>query len=361
LNRSIPPRRLAVALPLGLVAVLAAPPAWSQVTVFGLLDLGLNLVRADGIGSQRRIDSDGNTSSRLGFRGSEDLGDGLRASFWVEAAIAPDTGLGGASSTNNKDSVNTGALTFGRRVTVGLSHHWGELRLGRDYVPSFGNLTTSMHPFGTNGVGSSGHLFYPVNAGGTTVRTSVRASNAIVYLLPDNKAGLYGSAMLAFGEQPSGSATEDDGRYHGLRLGWRNATWNMAVSTGTTRYASGDYRQSNAGINHQWGPARLMLLWGDNKVGSTRTRALMLGTQWQVGQHGELRLAVTTLKARNVASDARHLALGYVHDLSKRTALYANWARLENRGNGTRFNVGLAPTTPGGSSSGVDLGLRHTF
>lgn len=361
MNRSTLPWRLAAATPLGLVAALTAAPAWSQVTVFGLLDLGLNLVRADGVGSQRRIDSDGNTSSRLGFRGSEDLGDGMKASFWVEAAIAPDTGLGGASSTNNKDSVNSGGLTFGRRVTVGLSHHWGELRLGRDYVPSFGNLTTSMHPFGTNGVGSSGHLFYPVNAGGTTVRTSVRASNAIVYLLPEHKSGLYGSAMVAFGEQISGSPTEDDGRYHGLRLGWRSGGLNMAVSTGTTRYATGDYRQTNAGINHTWGPAKLMLLWGENKVGSTRTRALMLGTQWQLGDRGELRVAATTLKARQVASDARHLALGYVHDLSRRTALYANWARIDNRGSGMRFHVGLAPTTPGGSSSGVDLGLRHSF
>lgn len=357
--KPLPPCGAAAAAALLLLTL--SPPALSQVTVFGLLDAGLNQLRADGAGSRRGVEGDGNTSSRLGVRGSEDMGGGLRANFWIEAALGSDTGLGGASSTNNKDSVNTGGLSFGRRATVGLQHHWGELRLGRDYVPSFGNLTTAMHPFGTNGVGSSGHLFYPVNAGGTTVRTSVRASNAIVYLLPDNAAGLYGSVMLAFGEQPSGSPTEDDGRHMGLRLGWRAGGWNLAVASGRTRYASGDYTQTNAGINRRFGPARLMLLWGENKVGTTRTRALMLGTQWQLGDQGELRLALTTLKAERVASDARHIALGYVHDLSKRTALYATWARIDNRGTGTRFNLGLAPTTPGGASSGFDLGLRHSF
>lgn len=56
-------------------------------------------------------------------------------------------------------------------------------------MPTFANLTVSMHPFGTNGVGSSGALFYPVAAGGTTARTNVRASNSIGYSLPVTVAG----------------------------------------------------------------------------------------------------------------------------------------------------------------------------
>lgn len=339
----------------------AAVPAHAQVTVFGLLDLSLNRVSASGAGSLSRLEADGNTSSRLGFRGSEDLGSGLKANFWLEAAVSPDTGVGGATSTNNKDSVNTGGLTWGRRATVGLQGDWGELRLGRDYVPTFGNLTTSMHPFGTNGVGSSGLLFYPVNTGGTTVRTNVRASNSFGYFLPDNAAGIYGAAMVALGEQQSDTPTEKDGNYQGVRLGWKNEQWNVALATGKTRYATGDYTQSNVGANVKLGDVRLMTLWGENKVGSTRTRAQMVGTQWQVTAQGELRLAYTRLKARGVASDADHIAVGYMHDLSKRTALYANWARIDNKDLGTRFNVGQAPTTPGGSSSGFDLGMLHRF
>ncbi|MDC6168050.1 porin [Paucibacter sp. XJ19-41] len=337
-----------------------SPAAQAQVTVFGLLDLGLRRLSASGAESQSLVNGDGNTSSRIGFRGSEDLGGGLKANFWIESAINVDNGTSGATSTNNKDSVS-GGLTWGRRSTVGLQGSWGELRLGRDYVPSFGNLTTAMHPFGTNGVGSSGLLFYPVNSGGTTVRTSVRASNSIGYHLPANAAGLYGALMIASGEQPGGTATAKDGNHQGLRLGWRSGGWNMAAATGRTRYASGDYRQSNIGLNYKLGAAKLMALWGENRVGVTRTRALMLGTQWDVSAQGELRIAYTTLKASRVASDATHLAIGSVHALSQRSALSATAARIDHKGAGRRFHVGLAPTTPGGSSSGLDLGLRHSF
>lgn len=347
---------------LAIAAALSSPLAQAQVTAFGLLDLGLNVGHADGAESLKRLEGDGNTSSRLGFRGAEDLGAGWKANFWIETAINADVGTSGATSTNNKDSVNTGGLTWGRRSTVGLeSSSLGELRLGRDYVPSFANLTTAMHPFGTNGVGSSGHLFFPVNTGGTTVRTSVRASNSLGYHLPDNSAGVYGALMVALGEQPKGTATSDDGRHRGVRLGWRSGGWNMAAAVGKTDYATGDYTQSNAGINYKLGPARLMYLWGKNKVGVTSTRVHMLGTRYELGEQGELRLAWSKLKAEGVANDAAHLALGYVHKLSKRSALYATYGRIDNKGSGRRFDNGVKTTTPGGTSQGIDLGLRHAF
>jgi predicted porin len=351
-------RPAAAAAALGLIVL---PAAHAQVTVFGVLDLAVNLTRADGASSIWKLEGDGNTSSRLGFRGSEDLGAGWKANFWIETAINPDVGTSGATSTNNKDSVNTGGLTWGRRATVGLASPFGELRVGRDYVPSFSNLTTSMHPFGTNGVGSSGHLFYQVNAGGTTVRTNVRASNSIGYHLPDNRLGLYGNLMVATGEQAPDTATEKDGNHLGVRLGWRGGPVNLAVARGKTNYATGNFVQTNAGLNVKVGPAKLMSLWGENKVGVTSTRIWMLGTQLGVGERGEVRLAYSQLKARGVANDAAHLALGYVHDLSKRTSLYATVARIDNKGSGTRFNPGTATTQPGGNADGAEFGLKHSF
>lgn len=339
----------------------SAALAQSQVTMFGVLDLALTRVSASGAGHQSLLNGDGNTSSRFGLRGSEDLGGGLKANFWIESAINVDTGTSGATSSNNQDSINTGGLTWGRRSTLGLQGAWGELRLGRDYVPSFSNLTTAMHPFGTNGVGSSGLLFYPVNAGGTTQRTSVRASNSIGYHLPAKAGGFYGAAMVATGENAGGTPTSKNGEHRGIRIGWRGGDWNMAAAIGKTRYATGNYTQSNVGVNYQLGAFKLMSLWGENKIGITRTRALMLGTQWDVSAQGELRLAYTTLKARGVANDASHLALGYVHNLSKRSALYATAARIDNKGTGRRFNVGLAPVSPGGSSTGLEAGVRHSF
>ena len=351
-----------------LSSVATMAHAQANVEIFGLLDIGYLYTSADGNGSVSSINTDGNTSSRLGFRGTEDLGGGLKAAFWLEASVSPDSGVGGSTSVDNRTAglagINGSAgLTFGRRSTVSLIGGFGELRLGRDYVPSFNNLTVSMHPFGTNGVGNAGQLFYQVNTGGTTARTNVRASNSIGYFLPANLGGFTGHFMYALGEQASNAgAIADDGTHVGARIGYRSGDLNMALATGTTKYATGDFTQSNFAINYQFGPAKLMYLWGKNDVGVTSTTSNMVGTQYKVST-GEVRFAYTTLKADKVANDATQWAVGYVHDLSKRTALYANYSQLSNDGGGTKFSVGSgdSPKTPGGGSTGYEFGVRHSF
>jgi predicted porin len=253
---------------------------------------------------------------------------------------------------------------FNRRSTVGLAGKLGEIRLGRDYTPTFISLATSMHPIGTVGVGNSGQLFYPRTASGTTPRTFVRASNAINYILPSGLGGIYGNFMYAMGEQPSNAAggTKDDGTYVGGRVGYAAGPLNLAAATGKTQYATADYTQSNFGINYQLGSVKLMYLWGQNRIGSTRTTVQLVGTRWTVGS-SELRAAYTALKAENIANDATQIALQYVYSLSKRTSIYANYSKVSNKDRGTAFVVGTgnAVRTPGGSSSGVDFGITHSF
>jgi predicted porin len=355
-----------------LSSVASLAHAQATVEIFGLLDIGYLHTSADGNGSVSSINTDGNTSSRLGFRGTEDLGGGLKAAFWLEASVSPDSGVGGSTSLDIKSAGAAGingsaGLTFGRRSTVSLIGGFGELRLGRDYVPSFNNLTASWHPFGTNGVGNAGQLFYQVNTGGTTARTNVRASNSIGYFLPANLGGFTGHFMYAMGEQASNAgvppgAIADDGKHMGARIAYRSGALNMSIATGTTKYATGDFTQSNFAINYQFGAAKLMYLWGKNDVGVTSTTSNMVGTQYKLGT-GEVRFAYTTLKADKVANDATQWAVGYVHDLSKRTALYANYSQLSNDGTGTRFTVGGGnnTTTPGGGSTGYEFGVRHSF
>lgn len=355
------------------VAALTAGMAQAQsnVTVFGILDIGYLNARATGAGNVNSVNTDGNSSSRLGFRGEEDLGGGMKASFWLEAAVNPDTGTGGSTSVDNKTSVNPGGLTLARRSTVSLHGGFGELRLGRDYTPTFTNLTVAIHPFGTNGVGNAGQLFYPVAASGTTARTNVRASNAVNYFTP-NMGGFQANVMYAFGEQPSTpAATNDDGNYFGGRVSYSSGPLTVAAATGKTNYATGDYTQSNIGATYRLGAARLSYLWGRNKVGLTETKINMIGVNYGVSAVGEIRAAYTTLKANGAlkalnagaADDATQLAVGYLHNLSKRTALYTNYSVVDNKGAGTQFSVGngIRPTAAGGKSSGVEVGIRHTF
>ena len=362
-------------IPFVLSFICAATAAHAQnVEVFGVLDLAILHTSVTGGASVDSLSTDSNTSSRIGFRGKEDLGNGLNASFWLEAAISPDTGLGGSTNGNNQTSgqgsspAGTQALTWGRRSTVSLSGNaWGEVRLGRDYVPAFNNLTVAMHPFGTNGLGNAGQMFYPVAANGITARTNVRASNSIGYFLPSDMGGFNGHLMYALGENTSDVYNANDGKHTGFRLGYKNGPWNMAIASGTTQYTTAaklasDYVQSNFAINYQWGPAKLMFLTNENKLGATKTKSDMVGTQYNV-RTGQVRFAYTQLKATGVANDATQVAVGYVHDLSKRTALFTNYSVVNNKGTGKQFTVGSgnSVTTPGGTSTGYEFGIRHSF
>ena len=102
--------------------------AQSSVTLFGTADLSGAYVKNDGSSKRLSLTQDGINSSQLGFRGVEDLGGGLKAGFIFLAGVNPDTG-----SANSK--------FWNRRSTVSLFTNGGELRLGRDYTPTFWNQT----------------------------------------------------------------------------------------------------------------------------------------------------------------------------------------------------------------------------
>ena len=103
-------------------------------------------------------------------------------------------------------------VLFNRRSTVSLFSNFGEVRLGRDYTPTFWNLTI-FDAFGTNGVGSfAEHGSDPSSA----CRHAVRANNTIGYFLPGNLGGFYGQAMVGAGE----GNVEQSGTLHGGQVGF---------------------------------------------------------------------------------------------------------------------------------------------
>ena len=154
--------------------------AQSSVTLYGTVDLNARYIKNDGSSKRVSLSQDGINSSQLGFRGVEDLGGGLKASFILLAGVNADTG-----SANNQ--------FWNRRATVSLSGGFGEVRLGRDYTPTFWN-TTIFDAFGTNGLGDSSGVKQ------LAAPDYVRANNAIGYFLPSNIGGVYGQVMAAAGE-----------------------------------------------------------------------------------------------------------------------------------------------------------------
>lgn len=353
------------------LAPLAAS-AQSSVQVYGVVDMAVSNYRGAGAGSRQMLTSSGNQASRLGFKGREDLGSGLAAGFDLEAGLNTDNGTGQASNTNNQPSGagSSNGLSFNRKALVYLqSKQWGEVRLGRDYVPAFWNMF-NYDPFRL-GVGMSLHVLH-----GTTV-TGFRASNSIGYFSPGCSSssckGLFYQLMTAFGENDAGP-NRQDGRVYGARLGYGGENWDAAVAiTSTKNRAADDYRQINAAASYLWEGHRLMVLAADHRTGNRlagldnadHVRYWQLGAIWKVG-NGNIPMSFMRLNRNdNSGSSSNKYAVGYVHNLSKRTALYGTYAYVDNRGSinlpvATGALQGPIPVA-GGNASGFDIGIRHTF
>jgi predicted porin len=354
-------------LALATLALCGGACAQSSVVLFGIVDAAL--ARGSGsVSSRTQLVNSGYNSSRLGFRGIEDLGGGLKAAFHLEAGISNDDGrAGGSIAAGNQATTvagNTG-FNFNRRSTVSIGGSWGELRLGRDYTPQFWNLSV-YDAFGTNGVGTNqvanSNLGGPVNT---------RASNSITYLYGHSfnattaagGSGFHAAVQYYLGENSSGTPTSDDGTGGAVRVGYNGGPLSVAATLATTNYATGDIRTTNLGASYNFGVARVMAMWDRDRVASpvaVTGTGYLAGAVFPVGP-GEIRGAVSRYRSNGAGSPAtRKLAVGYVHHLSKRTALYSTYARVRNSGSATQALNG-AVTGAGQSSTGFEVGLRHVF
>lgn len=344
---------------LAVLAASGAAMAQSSVTLFGVVD-ATYAYGSGSVSNKSQLTNSGYNSSRLGFRGVEDLGGGLSASFWLEAGLNNDNGTGGTTNTNNQAATSSGGgLVFNRRSTVSLNGGFGEVRLGRDYTPQFWNLTV-FDPFGTNGVGTTQTL--NSSLGGPT---TVRASNSIGYFLPGKLGGFYGQAQYYMGENNSGTPNKKDGNGLALRAGYANGPINAAIAFSETKFLTGNIQSWNLGGQYDLGVAKIMAHYSndDIKNGNEGT-GFLIGGLIPVGA-GEVRLAYSTYKIETTGvgtPDPRSnkIALGYVHNLSKRTALYTTFARVSNK-NGAAQSLNGSVTAANRNSTGYDFGIRHSF
>lgn len=363
---------------LAVLASAGAASAQSSVTLFGVVDAAVSVGKGS-IADRTRLVSGAYNSSRIGFRGTEDLGGGMAASFWLEAGMNVDDGTMGSTSTNNQASGTAAApagtsqgLTFNRRSTVSLSGGWGEVRLGRDYDPQFWNLAV-FDPFGSVGSGApltttNAYGANPIGAGGPYARgggvngLGVRASNSIGYFLPGNIGGFYGQVQYFMGENlQTGAATEDDGKGVGLRLGYAAGPFNVAAAYQTSEFAAGDVRTANIGGQWDFGVAKLQAHISRDRTTGFSSNGWLIGALMPVGA-GEIRASYSQLTTEVGVTEprARKIALGYVHNLSKRTALYTTVARVRNSA-GQSISLAGATTGVNTSSTGFDFGVRHSF
>jgi predicted porin len=385
---------------LAVLAAAGAASAQSSVTLFGIVDASIGHISGSNGGASRTyMGNSGLNSSRLGFRGVEDLGGGLAASFWLEGALGNDDGTAG--------QLGTGGFDFRRRSTVSLSGNFGEVRLGRDLTPTHHNDDV-FSPFGTVGVGAN-IVFTALNSaqgfnpnGGVNPATGnvsqIRASNSIGYFLPSNLGGFYGQAMYALAENTTGNTTAAQqlqgraGQYAGARVGYANGPVDVALAYGEAKgatvapaaFSNPQVRTLNLGASYDFGVVKLFGELSDVRFEQTFTTiasredkqyGYLLGAQAPIGA-GVIKIAYSAVK-RNIdvgsTTDPRaaKLALGYVHNLSKRTALYTTVARqtskdgyafsLASGGSGAGIVGGFTGSDAKNSVTGYEFGVRHAF
>lgn len=318
--------------------------AQSSVTLSGTIDLSGKYVKNDTVGGVYSMANSGINSSQLVFSGTEDLGGGLKAAFEL------NSGLNTADGTTN-------AKFFNRRAIVRLMGGFGEVRLGRDYTPTFWN-TTIFDPFGTVGVGSSLNVTHYVGQ-----PTYVRSDNAVSYFTPGGIGGIYAQVMVAPGEG-------GPNKYIGGRVGFAAGPFDIAAAAGRQDVVAGGatkYESFNLAGSYDLGVVKLMAQYNNEQL---KGGSVAKETRWLAGAvvpmgQGEIHASyVLTNETSALNRDASQFALGYVYNLSKRTALYSTISMIQNKNAGD-FTVGggAAPTAmfPGKNSRGGEVGIRHFF
>lgn len=343
---------------LAILAASGAAYAQSNVTIYGIMDAGFVGEQGGKNGTVNKVSSGGLSASRLGFKGTEDLGGGLSAVFTLEAGIKGDTG----------ELDNTTNQLFNRQAFVGLSSKtMGTLTLGRQYTPWYNALSQVGDPFAAGTEGSAKNLF-PANG------TNVRNSNSVYYKSPD-WSGITGELFYGAGEQ-QGEATA---RQLGASLGYQNGPLNVRAAFNTrnnTPFGTG--RQGLIAANYDFKVAKAFAMFGINRgansalypndtaytkaaaPSSADTRVWLVGATIPVSAAGTVVGSwaqvndITTLN-----HDGKQAAIGYLHALSKRTTAYASFAKVGNR-NGASYTVGNNGEV-GSGREGYGVGIRHMF
>jgi predicted porin len=318
--------------------VSLAAQAQSSLTVYGVADAGLLLERGGDGGNVQKIGNGQASSSRLGFKGREDLGGGTVLTFILENGYSIDTG---AAKQN-------GAL-FGRQALLCLSGAAGSLSIGHQYTPFYKALNNVGDPFQTGLAGNAQNVF-----DGTT-----RVSNTVEYITP-RVAGFSADVQYGLGETAGDSARNRylsaSGSYEmgALTLVLAHQQKENAVATAHSRNTMLVARYRFGGITGHAAHAR------NRDVAGSESHDTLLGFTAQLGGTNTLMASVIDHRDASAARQhARQAALGVTHGLSRRTDVYAAYGHINNR-NGAVFRVGTAADS-GSGTTGVNLGVRHVF
>lgn len=339
------------------------------------------------------IGSGGLSGSRLGFRGTEDLGNGLKANFVLEYAVENDINGGlGQDLVGNRT----------RQAFIGLAGNWGSVNVGRLQSAAYDwDCTTA--PLAGSGLDAksklAGHMLLSCGGGG-------RVNNAVAYNSPNfsgftfavNHARLTENQNAVGTVMPTaGSQSLDNDAYANIIGGGYNngplainAVWskvdNSAKSTVATVYTTEEVTEWGISGSYNFGMLKLFGAYqnADWDVKSTTLSRNSDNDKWTIGvavpvgangsvsvQYadasidkctGTVAAATTgTINQFNNKCDSDAWTVAYTHNLSKRTTLYGGYINVSNDTNSRNAAVTQFGTDVGGDASSFVIGARHSF
>lgn len=322
--------------------------AQTNVTVYGVLDMAIQHEdRGGAAGSVTALDSGIESGSRLGFKGTEDLGSGLKANFVLEMGMNADTGVS-----------SQGGVLFGRQAYVGLSGGFGSVNLGRQYAPIF-IATDAVDPFDAGIIGATAGVGTSASGILGIFGTPFRTNNTINYTT-NNLGGFTGSLAYSLGEQPGDTAS---GRQIGLSGTYANGPVLVTAAYHTandTTAATNATKLGFVGGTYNFGVAKLAAAYGTNKTDNAPSdnRTWMLGVTVPVGAGNILGSYIHNDNRAVSAGASNQIAVGYTYALSKRTDLYTSLSRTANDDNA---NAGGLAAANGDTDKLFNVGIRHKF
>ncbi|WP_280154288.1 porin [Piscinibacter sp. XHJ-5] len=322
-------------------AFAGAASAQSSVTIYGLLDLAIT--KGNG-GTAANVGANGTSkawiekqsaSSRLGFRGNEDLGGGLSAQFQIEHRFNPD------------DGTQSSPPFWQGRSYVQLSHNdLGRIYLGREYTPAFW-VQLKLDPFGNDGVGQFGTAmsWAGFNTPSAVIPTggSARTSNTVGYKTP-NWGGLTANVAVGLGENSTPRDTGFNVEYAAgpiyAGLGYEKLKEGPPMAADRTDGNS----LFNIGATYDLGFVKPGLYYARAKLagGTITNKTVEITASANLGP-GRLKAGWGRLDPQGDNNTISKLGLGYDYPLSKRTNVYADvgLGKQDNQSNNRAFAFGV--------------------